>query len=94
MKDRRRKTLFFVLAVAFVLCFGAAGVVYAKPFSIEPYISITIPDRLDLDSIMQPGNHVFTPTFATHIAANVPYHIKVSLAACMRNGGAIAIPGS
>ena len=78
MKDRM-KSLFLVLAMASVLCFGTAGVVYADPFPIEPYISITIPAKLDLGSIVHPGSHIFTPTLTMYIAANVPYHIDINI---------------
>jgi hypothetical protein len=72
------------LAMASVLCFGAAGVVCAKPLPLEPYLS----------SIAHPGSHVFTPTLTMYIAANVPHHVEASLAAFTRDGGAMVIPGS
>ena len=87
MATGSRRRLFLAVAMASVVCFGVIGSVYAEPFPLEPYISITIPDGLDFGSIPYPGNHVFTPTFAMHIAANVPHHVEMSLSALSHGGG-------
>jgi len=87
----RRRRLF--LAVASVVCFGVIGSVYAEPFPLEPYISITIPDEIDLGSVPYPGNHVFTPSFVMHIAANIPHHIEMSMSPLSHtNGSSTIIP--
>ncbi len=91
MKAEGQKRLFLVLATASVLCFGFVGTVHAGPFPLEPYISITIPDELDFGSIPHPGNHVFTPTFSMHIAANVPHHVEMSLSALTHTQGSSTI---
>lgn len=91
MRVGRVKRLFLALGIASVVCFGFVGIVYAEPFPLEPYIIITIPDELDFGSIPYLGNHVFTPTFAMHIAANVPHHVEMSLSALTHTQGGSTI---
>lgn len=87
MATGSRRRLFLAVAMASVVCFGVIGSVYAEPFPLEPYISITIPDGLDFGSIPYPGNHVFTPQLTAHITANCPHHAEVSLQPFVREGG-------
>ena len=87
----RGRRLFLALSVAWVVCFGVIGSVYAGPFPLEPYISITIPDELDFGSIPHPGNHVFTPSFAMHITANVPHHVEMSISHLSHTNGSSTI---
>ena len=70
MVDGRRRRLFLAVARASVVCFGAIGSVYAEPFPLEPYISITGPDKLDLSDIPYPGDYVFTPSGNTYDYCN------------------------
>ena len=80
------KRLFVILAAA-LACLTFMPHAAAEPFPIEPYISIDIPQELDFGAIPHPGNHVFTPTFSMHLAANIPYHVEISLSTLTHTGG-------
>ena len=64
----------------------------AESLPLEPYLSVSLSvTELDFGSIPNPGDHVFSPTFSMHIAANIPHHIEMSMSQLTHANGVSTI---
>ncbi len=75
------------LAVTLMFCFGAEATLYAQPYPLEPFASISVPDGINLGNISKYGQQTFNSTIRVHIAANCPHHIDASIGAFVNPHG-------
>jgi hypothetical protein len=62
MVQRRCATLFLTI-IAFIFLFGSQVSLYAQPYALEQFVSISVPTQIDLGSINQFGQQTFNSTW-------------------------------
>ena len=71
----------FFLIIAFIFFFGGQVTLYAQPYLLEPFVSISVPTKIDLGTVTPYGQQIFNSTITVHIIANCPHHIEASIEA-------------
>jgi hypothetical protein len=67
--------------MTFVFFFGFQVTLYAEPYPLESFASISVPDGINLGNISEYGQQTFNSTIKAHITANCPHHIGASIGA-------------
>jgi hypothetical protein len=71
--------------MTFVFFFGSQVTLYAQPYSLEPFASISVPDGINLGNIGQYGQQTFNSVIKAHITANCPHRIEASIGETLKN---------
>jgi len=87
VRRRRHATLF--LAVTLMFCLGAEATLYAQPYPLEPFASISVPDGINLGNISKYGLQTFNSTIRAYITTNCPHHITASIGALANPKGGL-----
>ncbi len=81
----RRRRAILCVAVTLIFCFGGVAILQAQP--PEPFVSISVPSKIDLGTVTPYGQQIFNSTIKVHITANCFHHIEASIGAFTNSAG-------